>query len=166
MFTTIEEFLRSWEHESGATAKMFAELTDESLKVTPAPGERPLARVAWHIIQSIPEMMGRTGLNVTGPAGEAALPATAAEIKAAYDAASASMVSEMKAKWTDADMLKVDDMYGEKWARGTTLGVLMLHQTHHRGQLSTYMRIAGLKVPGAYGPAREEWVNYGMPVQE
>jgi uncharacterized damage-inducible protein DinB len=44
--------------------------------------------------------------------------------------------------------------------------VLMLHQTHHRGQLATYMRIAGLKVPGPYGPAREEWTNYGMPPQE
>jgi uncharacterized damage-inducible protein DinB len=166
MFTTIDEFLRSWEHESGATTKMLAELTDESLTTAAAPGERPLGRVVWHIIQSIPEMMGRTGLSVAGPAQDAAPFKTAEELKAAYDEASSSLVSEMKAKWLDTDLLAVDDMYGEQWARGTTLGVLILHQAHHRGQLTTLMRVAGLKVPGPYGPAREEWVNYGMPPQE
>jgi len=25
------------------------------------------------------------------------------------------------------------------------------------------MRQAGLKVPGIYGPAREEWAQYGLP---
>lgn len=166
MFTTIEEFLRSWEHESGATKKMLAELTDASLSIAAAHGERPLGRVVWHIIQSIPEMMGRTGLSVAGPDMEALPLKTAGELQAAYSEASSSLVSEMKAKWADADLLTVDDMYGEKWARGTTLGVLILHQTHHRGQLTTLMRVAGLKVPGPYGPAREEWVNYGMPPQE
>jgi len=28
------------------------------------------------------------------------------------------------------------------------------------------MRQAGLKVPGIYGPSKEEWETYGMPVQE
>jgi uncharacterized damage-inducible protein DinB len=166
MFTTIDEFLKSWEYESGATSKMLAELTNDSLKVTSAPGERPLVRVAWHFIQSIPEMMGRTGLSISGPPQDAAPPTTADALRAAYDEASSSLVNEMKAKWTDADLLIEDDMYGESWKRGTTLGVLILHQTHHRGQLSTYMRIAGLKAPGPYGPSREEWDKYGMPVQE
>jgi hypothetical protein len=28
------------------------------------------------------------------------------------------------------------------------------------------MRQAGLKVPGVYGPSREEWSQFGMPAQE
>jgi len=54
-------------------------------------------------------------------------------------------------------------MYGETWKRGMTLLYLMLHQAHHRGQITVLMRQAGLKVTGIYGPAKEEWQTMGMP---
>ena len=38
-------------------------------------------------------------------------------------------------------------MYGEMWKRGTTLGVIISHQIHHRAQLTVVMRLNGLKVP-------------------
>ena len=57
-------------------------------------------------------------------------------------------------------------MYGETWKRGRTLGALVNHQIHHRGQMTVLMRQAGLEVPGVYGPAKEEWGAYGMPAQE
>jgi uncharacterized damage-inducible protein DinB len=53
-------------------------------------------------------------------------------------------------------------MYGEKWKRAQTLASLVFHQIHHRGQMTVLMRQAGLKVPGIYGPAREEWSAWGM----
>ena len=53
-------------------------------------------------------------------------------------------------------------MYGEKWPRGLSLQVLVVHQAHHRGQMTVLMRQAGLEVPGVYGPSREEWTAYGM----
>ena len=43
-----------------------------------------------------------------------------------------------------------------------SLQVLVVHQAHHRGQMTVLMRQAGLTVPGVYGPAREEWTTYGM----
>jgi uncharacterized damage-inducible protein DinB len=57
-------------------------------------------------------------------------------------------------------------MYGVRWARGVTLRALLVHQTHHRGQMTVLMRQAGLRVPGVYGPAREEWSAYGMPAPQ
>ena len=57
-------------------------------------------------------------------------------------------------------------MYGEKWKRGTTLSVIISHQIHHRAQLTVVMRLNGLKVPGVFGPAKEEWTQLGMPAQE
>jgi len=57
-------------------------------------------------------------------------------------------------------------MYGEKWARGVTLHILLVHEIHHRGQMTVLMRQAGLKVPGVYGPAKEEWTQYKMPEPE
>jgi len=56
-----------------------------------------------------------------------------------------------------------DEMYGETWARGLTLFYLILHQAHHRGQITVLMRQAGLTVPGIYGPAKEEWAAFGAP---
>jgi hypothetical protein len=32
--------------------------------------------------------------------------------------------------------------------------------------MTVLMRQAGLKVPGIYGPAKEEWSIYGAPVPE
>ena len=35
-------------------------------------------------------------------------------------------------------------------------GVLLSHSTHHRGQLSAYLRPMGSKVPSIYGPSADE----------
>jgi uncharacterized damage-inducible protein DinB len=56
-------------------------------------------------------------------------------------------------------------MYGDEWPRGQALSALVLHQAHHRGQMTVLMRQAGLPVVGVYGPAREEWAAMGMPAQ-
>ena len=44
--------------------------------------------------------------------------------------------------WTDDTLRTKDDMYGEQWARGYTLTSLILHQVHHRGQMTVLMRQA------------------------
>ena len=72
----------------------------------------------------------------------------------------------MRAKWSDASLAVEDEMYGQKWARALTLAILVAHQTHHRGQMTVLMRQAGLKVPGFYGPAKEEWAAMGMKPPE
>ena len=108
--------------------------------------------------------MGKTGLKVftpdltTGHWNEN----SAASLLECYQNASESLVEKLKANWSDSTLLEVDDMYGEKWKRGTTLNVLISHQAHHRGQMTVLMRQAGLKVPGFYGPSKEEWSALGM----
>jgi len=39
---------------------------------------------------------------------------------------------------------------------------MMMHQSHHRGQMTVLMRQAGLRVPYIYGPAYEDWVEQGL----
>ncbi len=53
-------------------------------------------------------------------------------------------------------------MFGMMWPRGLTLQVLIRHEIHHRAQMTVLMRLAGLRVPGIYGPSREEWAERGM----
>ena len=62
MFTKIEDFLTNWQHESGSTQKVLDALTDESLAQEVSPQDRTLGRIAWHIVTTLDEMMGRTGL--------------------------------------------------------------------------------------------------------
>jgi len=35
-------------------------------------------------------------------------------------------------------------------------GFVMNHLIHHRGQLSTFYRVAGVPVPALYGPSKDE----------
>ncbi len=166
MIATLNEFEELWRRESGETRKLLAELTDASLRQAVAQDHRTLGRLAWHITTSVAEMMNRTGLTVSGPGPEALLPSTAETIRKGYDAAATSLLAEMQAQWTDASLALEDEMYGEHWKRALTLAILVAHQTHHRGQMTVLMRQAGLKVPGIYGPSRDEWSGMGMTPPE
>jgi uncharacterized damage-inducible protein DinB len=166
MFTKLSHFERAWEFESEGTLKLLRALTDASLAQAVAPQGRTLGRLAWHVTTSLPEMAGRLGLKLAGPAEHAPLPATAAAIVAGYEAAAASLVPAIRQSWTDETLQLTDDMYGDTWKRGLSLTVLINHQTHHRGQMTVLMRQAGLTVPGIYGPAREEWAGMGLPAPE
>ena len=166
MFRTIQDFLDSWAYETEATVKVFQELTDDSLSTKVHPDVRTLGRLAWHIVQTLPEMGGETGLSIQGPGGEDPIPATAQEITRHLQETSESLADAVKSEWSDDDLTVEDEMYGERWPRGKTLAAILRHQIHHRGQMTVLMRQVGLKVPGVYGPAREEWAEYGMPAQE
>jgi uncharacterized damage-inducible protein DinB len=51
---------------------------------------------------------------------------------------------------------KVIDLFGMVQAPGVNfLAMAIKHSVHHRGQLSTYLRAMGGKVPGIYGPSAD-----------
>jgi uncharacterized damage-inducible protein DinB len=161
MFRRVADFQKAWEHESASTLKVFGALRDASLGQAVTKDGRTLGRLAWHVATTPAEMMERTGLKVGGPSHDSLPPTSAAAIVAAYEAA-AKAVADAVAGWTDATLEVEDDMYGQRWPRGSTLSALIVHQAHHRGQMTVLMRQAGLTVPGVYGPSREEWTAYGM----
>lgn len=162
MFKTISDFEKAWRYEGPATLKLIGKLTDASLAQRVGPQYATLGWLAWHLTTAIPEMCGRTGLKINGPATGAPVPAKAADILAAYEKASKSLLEQIKSLWKDETLEIKDDMYGEQWKRGETLFSLIMHQAHHRGQMTVLMRQAGLPVPGTYGPSREEWAAMGM----
>ncbi|MFQ5452678.1 MAG: DinB family protein [Candidatus Zixiibacteriota bacterium] len=164
MFTTIEQFEKMWSQESEKTQNILKTLTNESLSQAICDDHRTLGRMAWHIVETFPEMMNKLGLKldkITPP-----VPKNAQQIKDTYVKLSKSMMEQIKGKWSDASLMQEDDLYGEKWKRGLTLLIFLQHEIHHRGQMTVLMRQANLKVPSIYGPAKEGWVDYGMPVPE
>ncbi len=166
MYSKIVDFIEDWENESAATIKLLDALTDASLTKQVTPEGRTLGYLAWHIPLSIVEMASRAGLGVTGPAEDSSEPAHADEIAATYRDAARQLSENVRKNWTDASLNEELEMYGQAWKKKKVLTVLLRHEAHHRGQMTVLMRQAGLKVPGIYGPSKEEWSAYGMPPQK
>jgi len=66
-YNTIDQFLQNWKEIEEKTLLIFKSLTKESLTQKITEGHRDIGRICWHLILTIPEMMEKTGLAVTGP---------------------------------------------------------------------------------------------------
>ena len=162
MIRTIDDFATLWMQEAESTSRILNALTDASLSQAVTADHRTLGRLGWHLAITPKEMMERTGLHVEGPAEHTPVPGSAKTIADAYAATAKSLLEAIRKDWTEATLSKIDEMYGQKWSRGTTLHILVLHQSHHRGQMTVLMRQAGLRVPGVVGPAKEDWAAWKM----
>lgn len=157
MIRTIHDFLDRWKEETEATLKIFRNLTDESLHVA-IPGGRTLGRLANHIVETVTEMPHNLGLSIQE---EYITYTTVTELVTHYKKHADQLVATIIGSWTDETLEEEKTMYGATWKNGFSLWVLLIHQTHHRGQMTVLMRMAGLKVPGVYGPSKEEWEAWG-----
>ena len=162
MIRRLEDFLQGYDQLSQGTQKLLDALTDEQLKRPVAEGHRTLGGVAWHIVTSTAEMMNRAGIGLTSVDAHAMPPASAKEMADGYRRVSAELKEALRTGWTDETLQVVDDMYGQRWPRGLTLAALQTHEVHHRGQMTVLLRQAGVRVPGLFGPSKEEWAQLGM----
>ena len=163
MFTKITDFLSAWESESASTLKVFQHLTDKALSQEVYTGGRTLGRLANHIIETLSEMPHKLSLGIDEEKVDFH---SAKELADAYQKAAEKLALNIKEKWTDASLEASTNMYGEEWKNGFSLRVLITHQIHHRAQMTVLMRQAGLKVPGIYGPSKEEWEAMGMKAMD
>ena len=166
MYYKISDFKNDWKSESEATIKILNSLTDESLNQKVNEGGRSLGRLAWHITISLGEMPSHAGLPVKEIDGNSEVPASAKVIAEQYKRDSKQLLEVVAANWTDESLPDEVNMYGQNWKKGFVLEVLVRHQIHRRAQMTVLMRQAGLKVPGVYGPAKEEWESMGMKPQK
>lgn len=164
MLRKVDDFLTTWAYEAESTLKILRALTEASLSQPVVPGGRTLGILAWHCVLTIPEMMKHAGIPLAGPAQDAPAPPLA-ELVREYETCARGLAGELPKQWTDAMLSGMIPMYGEQWSRGGVLSALIMHQVHHRAQMTVLMRQAGLVVPGLYGPAREEWAAMNLPPQ-
>ncbi|MFH1679863.1 MAG: DinB family protein [Candidatus Eisenbacteria bacterium] len=162
MFRRMNDFLGAYRSLSEGTGRLLEAMNDRTAGQPVAEGHRTLGRIAWHIVTTVPEMMKRTGLPLSSVDPDLPPPESAAEIAVAHRAVSAELVAALEKGWSDDTLEKTDDMYGEMWPRGKTLAALISHEMHHRGQMTVLLRQAGAKVPGLFGPSKEEWARFGM----
>ncbi|MEH7439974.1 DinB family protein [Neobacillus drentensis] len=162
MYTSIAEFIQEWNQEAGSTQKVLDALTDNSLQQQVSSEDRTLGRIAWHIVTSTPGMLIEFGIKVEPVENSGTVPSSAKELAETFRKVSAETIDAVKKEWTDGSLMEMVNVFGMTMPKAVTLSLLIKHIIHHRGQMTVLMRQAGLKVPGIYGPAREEWTHIGM----
>ena len=74
MYRKITDFEQSWAYETETTTKLLTNLTDESLNQKVTENGRTLGFVAWHIVLTLGEMLGKVGLTIDCPPEDAPSP--------------------------------------------------------------------------------------------
>ena len=165
MYRQLNDFFETWSYERSATEKIFSALTNPVLSNKENENVRTLGRLAGHIVETLKEMPKRAGLDIEYHE-EILRYDKVEDILANYSKASNELEAKIRLQWNDSMLNSEVPMYGENWKIGQVLFTLVTHQTHHRAQMTVLMRIVGLKVPGVYGPSKEEWAAIGLPAME
>ena len=167
MYSSTEAFKKDWQEEAKKTLTLFRSLNNKTFHVQPYPQVRSAARIAWHITDTICEMMSKTGLHIDNyNEEESDVFWNVEDLCSAYESYSNNLIEQLSNNWKDATLQEELEIYGGKQKKGEILQMLITHQIHHRGQLTVIMRLTDVEVHGTYGPAKQEWSKYGMPVMD
>jgi uncharacterized damage-inducible protein DinB len=142
--------------EAEITKKVIAAVPDASSSYRPDPSARTAKELAWHIANSdIQFLDGIADLkfNMESPEHK---PQTSAEVVAWYDENIKRGLARVAAL-TPEQLLTPIEFFGVfNLPAVLYLGFLNNHSIHHRGELATYLRPMGSKVPSIYGGSYDE----------
>jgi uncharacterized damage-inducible protein DinB len=146
-------FTDFWSKESKTTGKVLSRIPDGS-DYRPDPKSRTARDIAWQIVNE--ERMIIDALE-TGKAEWAPppMPASMKEVSAAYDRQADEMVNRWKSLPNERWEGTLEFFGGQRPASPMAWSFLF-DIVHHRGQITTYLRPMGAKVPQIYGPSGDE----------
>jgi len=134
--------------EHACTGRVFAELHDGAWR--PDPKARSARELAWHIASSERWFLDSLAKLSFEGGGDGPLPATLAEIVKFYDSGFEADLVRVSTLGGE-QLLQNADFFGMSLPTYTLLNFAHIHTIHHRGQLATYLRPLGGKVPDIYG---------------
>jgi len=142
--------------EAEITKKVIGAVPDAQSHYKPDPNARTAKELMWHLANSdIQFLDGIADLNFNMESPEHK-PQTAAEVVAWYDANVKRGVARVAAM-TPEQLLTPVGFFGVfNFPAVFYLGFLNNHCIHHRGELTTYLRPMGSKVPSIYGGSYDE----------
>lgn len=157
----VEYFANLWEGELPATTKVLRNVPDDRRDYKPDDKSRTAWELATHIalgdvwfIQSIID--GRFNFDAEAEKKQAAAFRSAEDVAAFYQREVPAKLKELRALPADR-LTKIVDFFGMmQQPSATYLGFANNHSIHHRGQLSSYLRACGSKVPAIYGSSADE----------
>ena len=158
--TNREFFLQRRSMESGMFEKVFNAVPGDQLDWKPEPKARSARELMGHLIgheQDLDELLASGEIHHRNQVPFNDLAEAIALYRQACQGADAKLEALDDATWDSepGKFLVGDDVIMEAPRRD--MGWLLLCDSiHHRGQLSTYLRPMGSKVPAIYGPSADD----------
>lgn len=151
----------SFKNEMKTTAKVLAAIPEEQSSYKPDPKAKSAFELAWHIaaedvkfLENIAAHHFEFGVHHTAPA-------TMKEMLAWYQEHFTQAVEKIKNMSAEELLTPINFAGMFNFPAYVYLMWMNNHSIHHRGQLSTYLRPMGSKVPGIYGGSADE--EFPMP---
>ena len=146
-------FTKFWTTESATTRKVISRIPEGS-DYRPDPSSRTAHQIAWQIVceEGLIIESFETGVGVWAPPP---MPATIAGVLEAYETLSDSM-PERWANVPDERWSGTVEFFGKQRPALPMAWGFLFDIVHHRGQITTYLRPMGAKVPQIYGPSFDE----------
>jgi uncharacterized damage-inducible protein DinB len=155
--------LAEFDHETATARKLLERVPDDRLAWQPHEKSMTFAALATHITQ-LPRwgeaILNQPQIDLAATSPMSAPAVSRADVLARFDrhvSATRALLdrtdAELSAYWT----LRRGDQELFTMPRATAFRTFVLyHLVHHRGQLSVYLRLAGIPVPSIYGPSADE----------
>lgn len=148
-----ELFTSFWVKEAKTTRNVLSRIPDGS-DYRPDPKSRTAKEIAWQIWAE-EKMIIEALENGTAQWAPPPLPETMDKVLEAYDEQNEKMEARLKAlpaeRWDGAI-----NFFGHDQASSAMAWSFLFDIVHHRGQITTYLRPMGAKVPQIYGPSGDE----------
>jgi len=153
-----EFFVKTWESEMPAFGRVLRALPADKLDYRPHERSTAAGDLAWQLVieQRALAELARSGEYPWDMSGK---PDTLDGIAAAFDQATDDLRQQLAGLDDARAERQVKIMMGEHAWSNSLSGMLwsfLLDMIHHRGQLSTYIRPMGGKVPSIYGPSADD----------
>lgn len=149
---TLDGILR----EAEITKKVIAAVPDAASSYKHDPNGRTAKELAWHLANTDVQFLNGIAdlkFNMANPEHK---PQTSAEVVAWYDQNLKRGVARVAAMTPEQLMTPVSFAGVFNLPAVLYLGFLNNHSIHHRGELATYLRPMGSKVPSIYGGSYDE----------
>ena len=146
-------FTGFWTTESRTTRKVLSRIPEGS-DYRPDPKSRTAQEIAWQIVceeKMIVEAMETGSVEWSPPP----MPASMKEVLQAYERQADGMEARWKALPAERWEGKLD-FFGTERPASPMAWSFLFDIIHHRGQITTYLRPMGSKVPQVYGPSGDE----------
>jgi uncharacterized damage-inducible protein DinB len=156
--------LDGFKNEVEITKKVIAAVPDAKSDYRPDPNARTAKDLAWHIANTDAQFLDGIAdlkFNMESPEHK---PETSADVVAWYDDNMKRGIARVEAMTAEQLLTPVTFFGVFNMPAVFYLGFLNNHSIHHRGELATYLRPMGSKVPSIYGGSHDE--PFQPPVPE
>ena len=148
--------LDGFKREAETTKKVIAAIPDAKSDYRPDPNARTAKELAWHIANTDVQFLDGIADLQFNMANPETKPQTTAEVVAWYEENVKRGIAKVEAMTAEQLLTPVVFFGVFNMPSVFYLGFLNNHSIHHRGELATYLRPMGSKVPSIYGGSYDE----------